>query len=75
MARYYFDLREGDDLAPDDEGLDLPSIERAQEQAARSLADMARDAVRKDHDGAGHQMTLEVRTTTGRCYECSSPSG
>ena len=37
-ARYYFDIREGDDLAPDDEGLELPSIERVQEEAARSLA-------------------------------------
>jgi hypothetical protein len=42
MRRYYFDLREGDDLAPDEEGLELPSIEQVQEEAARSLADMAR---------------------------------
>ncbi|WP_309142534.1 DUF6894 family protein [Bradyrhizobium sp. sGM-13] len=53
MRRYYFDLRDGDDLAPDEEGLDLPNIERVQEEAARSLADMARDAVRMNHDRAG----------------------
>ena len=62
MARYYFDLREGDDR-PDDEGLDLPSIERAQQEAARSLADMARDAVRKNHDGLGRQKSKSVTTT------------
>ena len=65
MPRYYFDIREGDDLAPDDEGLELPSIERVQEEAARSLADMARDAVRKPHDGADHDMAIEVRDDTG----------
>jgi uncharacterized protein DUF6894 len=65
MRRYYFDLREGDDLAADDEGLELPSIERVQEEAARSLADMARDAVRKNHDGAGHRMSIEVRDDGG----------
>ncbi|WP_376712125.1 DUF6894 family protein [Bradyrhizobium hereditatis] len=30
MRRYYFDLRDGDDLAPDDEGLELPNIERVE---------------------------------------------
>jgi hypothetical protein len=65
MRRYYFDLREGDDLAPDEEGLELPSIERVQEEAARSLADMARDAVRKNHDGAGQRMAIEVRDDDG----------
>ncbi|MEH2589959.1 DUF6894 family protein [Bradyrhizobium sp. AZCC 1721] len=54
--RYHFDLREGDDLAPDDEGLELLGSERVQEEAARSLADMARDAIRKNDAGAGHQM-------------------
>ena len=43
MARYYFDLRDGDDLVPDDEGLELSCFARVQEEAARSLADMARD--------------------------------
>jgi hypothetical protein len=65
MRRYYFDLRDGDDVAPDDEGLELPSIERVQEEAARSLADMARDAVRTSQDGADHCMAIEVRDDNG----------
>ncbi|WFU18866.1 hypothetical protein [Bradyrhizobium sp. CB3481] len=65
MPRYYFDIREGDDLAPDEEGLDLPSIELVQEEAARVLADMARDTVRKDRDKAGHEMAIEVRDDHG----------
>jgi hypothetical protein len=68
MPRYYFDLREGDDLAPDEEGLELPSIERVQEEAARSLADLARDAVRRNLDRAAHQMAIEVRDDNGPVY-------
>ena len=43
MSRYYFDMRQGDEIASDEEGLELPTIESVQEEAARSLADMARD--------------------------------
>ena len=65
MARYYFDLRDGDDLAPDDEGLELSGLARVQEEAARSLADMARDAIRNNANGADHNMAIEVRDDNG----------
>jgi gamma-glutamylcysteine synthetase len=54
---------------PDEEGLELPSIERVQEEAARSLADMARDAVRTSRDGADHRMAIEVRDDNGPVLE------
>ena len=38
MARYYFDLLDGDEIAPDEEGLDLPSIARVQEKAENPAA-------------------------------------
>jgi hypothetical protein len=41
MARYYFDMREGDQIAPDEEGMELRTMEAVQEEAARTLADMA----------------------------------
>ena len=44
MKRYYFDLRDGDDLAIDEEGTKLPDMTAVQEEAALSLAGMARDA-------------------------------
>jgi hypothetical protein len=43
MKRYYFDLRDGDALSRDEEGIELPSIEAAQEEAVRALAGMAMD--------------------------------
>lgn len=59
MRRYYFDLREGDEIFPDEEGLELSTIEKVQEEAARSMADMARDAVRAG--GGSRQLSIEVR--------------
>ena len=45
MSRYYFNLREDDELVPDDEGVELPTIESAREEAIRGLADCARDSI------------------------------
>ena len=66
MRRYYFDIRDGDDLAPDEEGLELATMERVQEEAARSLADMARDAARREwQKGKAQEMAIEVRDDDG----------
>ncbi|AHY49531.1 MULTISPECIES: DUF6894 family protein [Bradyrhizobium] len=64
MRRYYFDIREGDEIFPDEEGLELSTIEKVQEEAARSLADMARDAV-GTLGTSGRQMSIEVRDDSG----------
>ena len=45
MTRYFFDIRYGDKIAIDEEGLELPDIEAAQIEAAYSLAGMVRDKV------------------------------
>ena len=62
MARYFFDLLEGDLLAVDEEGLELSSLRAVQAEAAKSLADMARDAVHSFPPATGRQnMAIEVR--------------
>jgi hypothetical protein len=65
MMRYFFDMREGDEIAPDEEGMELRTMEAVQEEAARTLADMARDAIRGRTNGSGHQMSIEVRDEVG----------
>lgn len=45
MMRYFFDIRQGDNFIPDDEGIELPHVEAAQMEAARSLANLVRDKV------------------------------
>ncbi len=66
MPRYYFDLRDGDDLTPDEEGLELASVHSAQEEAALSLADLAKEAIRDCRiDGQGGLLAVEVRDDNG----------
>ena len=38
MRRYYFDLVDGSDVSPDEEGMELPDVQSAQEEAALALA-------------------------------------
>ena len=64
--RYFFDLRDGNTLASDDEGVELPDIESVQEEAALSLADAARNADRRQSEhNEGHRMAIEVRDGFG----------
>jgi hypothetical protein len=68
MMRYYFDLRDGDELAPDEEGMELGSMERVQQEAAKTLADMVRDTVLEHLSPKGfaaRRMAIEVRTDYG----------
>jgi Domain of unknown function (DUF6894) len=66
MKRYYFDLRDGDAVSVDEEGLELPDIEAVKEEAARLLVDMATDAVRgRRFDGFGRGVDVEVRDEDG----------
>jgi len=65
MARYFFDLRDGDNLAVDEEGIELPSLERVQEEAASSLAEMARERVVEAVQNGAHHMAIEVRDEDG----------
>ena len=65
MKRFYFDIREGDEIIPDEEGLELSIIEKVQEEAARSLADMARDAIRAQGDEVPREIAIEVRDDSG----------
>ena len=64
MGRYFFDLRDSEGLAIDEEGLELQDVQAAQEEAALSLADAARDSLRTS-DGPRHQLSIEGRTATG----------
>jgi hypothetical protein len=66
MPRYYFDLREGDELAVDEEGLEMATLQTVQIEAARSLVDMAKHAIwTKAEAVLGHRMAIEVRDENG----------
>jgi hypothetical protein len=60
MRRYYFDMRVGEDLGEDDEGVDLPNLEAVQNEALLVLAAMARDLIEFPVS-----MAIEVRDEIG----------
>ena len=68
MALYYFDLRDGEELALDEEGLELRTMRAVQEEAARALAGFAYDAARLD-GAQSQQMAIEVRDEDGPVME------
>jgi hypothetical protein len=68
MKRYFFDIRDGDILAVDEEGMELPNIRAAQEEAALSLADMTRDRISSK---PRWHIAIEVRDDDGPVMEAS----
>ena len=68
MTRYYFDIRDGEALYPDEEGMDLEDQRAAEIEAAKSLGDMARDLSPLDDR---HHMAIEVRTKTGPIFQAA----
>ena len=47
MRRYFFDQREGDEMIPDEQGIDLVSLEVMHHEATLALAHLAKDEVRR----------------------------
>jgi hypothetical protein len=45
MVRYYFDVTDDEGVFPDDTGIEYGTLEQAKVEAARALAEMARDRV------------------------------
>ncbi|TPI26621.1 hypothetical protein FJW08_27325 [Mesorhizobium sp. B3-2-1] len=57
MALYYFDLTDNGTACPDTEGTDLPSLESAEDEAARALLEIAKT---KMPDGTFREAALHV---------------
>jgi hypothetical protein len=66
MGRYYFDVRNGRQLAIDEEGSILPNLGAVQEEAACALGDLARDMLRLQ---SGQHLAIEVRDASGPVIE------
>lgn len=64
MTHYYFDVRNGQGLISDEEGMDLPDMTAVEDEAAKSLADFAKDALLREH-ATDHPMVVEVRDREG----------
>ena len=68
MTRYYFDIRDGEALYPDEEGIELDDQRAAEIEAAKSLAGLAKDLSPLDER---HHMAIEVRTNAGPIFQAA----
>lgn len=66
MSRYYFDIRDDAGLHRDEEGLELGTQRDAEVEAARSLANLAKDFAAIQQDVA-----VEVRTDSERVFQAA----
>lgn len=62
MPRYHFDVRDGQDVFIDEDGMDLPDLDTAIGEARRTLADMMRDSLRND---GGDALSIAIRAGAG----------
>lgn len=68
MPRYYFDVYEGDKVTVDADGIQFGSAAIAWTEAARSVAEMARDAFPQHADDITHSLKIEVRDESGLAF-------
>lgn len=61
--RYYFDMRDGDQMARDDVGVELRNSAAAHAEAAVALTEMARDFL--PTDGPHRVLGIHVRNASG----------
>ena len=61
MPRYYFDVRDGESVSTDDEGIDLRTLESAWLEAALSAAELAKDTLPERLFHGDQQMTVDIR--------------
>jgi hypothetical protein len=62
MPLYFFDTRDDDQLLADDEGLVFPNLEAVKVEAAKCLAELARDVI---PGSLRRVLTVEVRDAEG----------
>jgi hypothetical protein len=67
--RFYFDIRDGKDLARDDIGIDLHNVHAARVQATIALTEMAREYL--PSDGNHRNLSIDVRGAEGSLFNVS----
>jgi hypothetical protein len=58
MPRYFFHVRDGDDLIRDEEGTELPDPQAAKAEAMASARDLAMDEIRSKNRVGGRKIEI-----------------
>jgi hypothetical protein len=69
MPRYYFDWQDNGRSMRDEDGIDLPDIATAREEAAKGLAELARDVLRA---AVRRELGITVRDEDGQAIFTTS---
>lgn len=67
--RYYFDLVNGETISFDEDGMELPDIAAAQEEAALALAALAKELRSIPASGLPRALAIEVRDDVGPVFK------
>jgi len=70
MAVYYFHLRDGDALIPDETGMDLPNLNEARREALQAARDMLADQLRAGEALDGQR--IEITAPNGEVLDVIS---
>jgi hypothetical protein len=63
LPRFYFDVLDGDSFSCDDEGLQLESLNAAEDEAIRAVVQIGRDSLPKRHSP---ELCVRVRDKHGQ---------
>jgi len=63
MPRFYFDIRHGDSVAPDEEGMECADLPAAEREANLSVVEVALDLHR---DNQTRELSVDVRSEAGQ---------
>lgn len=68
MVRYFFDVRDGMDFYPDDEGIEFAAQTGAEAEAARAILELLKDTAELQYR---HDVAIEVRTEDGPVFQAA----
>jgi hypothetical protein len=67
MPRYFFHVRDGAELSPDEEGQELPDLEAARHEAINTSREMLGERIL--HGGALNHRQIEIADETGHVVD------
>lgn len=71
MPRFYFDLRHGDGITIDEEGMEFSDLEAAVEEATHVLAKFVSQAEENPENAYLYGMIVDIRDESGSVSEVS----
>ncbi|MGY8631358.1 hypothetical protein RAD15_02545 [Bradyrhizobium sp. 14AA] len=68
MIRYFFDIRDDQELYPDEDGIEFSTQREAEIEAAHTLKGLARDLAGQEDR---RDVAVDVRTEAGRLFQAA----